>query len=200
MILIESIVGNANDEPWRMRLEAASVDYLDLDQWQAQKNRLRKTTAGGTELALSLDRSQHLRDGDILLWEEPGQAIVARIALRDVMVIGLARAFASAPDQLAQTCFELGHAIGNQHWPAVFKDREIYIPLIIDQKVMASVMKTHDFKDVDFRFEPGRNVIPHLAPHEARRVFGGAGATPHSHLGQPVLRHDNLEIRHPSRP
>jgi urease accessory protein len=47
---------------------------------------------------------------------------------------------------------------------------------------MASVMKTHAFPGVTYEFVPGADVIPYLAPHEARRLFGGADATPHSHL------------------
>ena len=45
---------------------------------------------------------------------------------------------------------------------------------------MASVMKTHAFEGVTYEFVPGAEVIPYLAPHEARRLFGcrgGARAT-----------------------
>ena len=48
---------------------AVSVDSLELDQWEAQKNRFRKKTAGGTEVAVSLDRGTFMRDGDVLLWD-----------------------------------------------------------------------------------------------------------------------------------
>jgi urease accessory protein len=193
MILIESIIGNERDGPWPERLERAEVDYLQLDQWQAQKNRFRKTTARGTELAVSLDRNSHLRDGDVLFWDGAGTAIVARISLQDVMVIQLRGLFDRAPEVLAQICFELGHAIGNQHWPAVVKGREVYVPLTIDKRVMSSVMKTHAFDDIEYSFVPGTTVIPYLAPHEARRLFGGANATPHAHT--PLWNSDQVEIR-----
>jgi urease accessory protein len=41
-------------------------------------------------------------------------------------------------------------------------------------------MKTHAFAGVTYEFVPGAEVIPHLAPHEARRLFGAAGG--HRHL------------------
>ena len=56
MVIIESVLGNIGDPGWSDRLSNASVELLELDQWEAQKNRFRKTTAKGTELAVALDR------------------------------------------------------------------------------------------------------------------------------------------------
>jgi urease accessory protein UreE len=61
-----------------------------VDQWEAQKSRFRKTTAKGVEIAVSIDRNTHIRDGDVLLWDARAlSAVVARIELRDVMVVHL---------------------------------------------------------------------------------------------------------------
>jgi urease accessory protein len=70
MMVIESLLGNVNDPAWKARLENAQVDLLTLDQWQAQKNRFRRKTEGGVELAVSLERNVHLRDGDVLIWDD----------------------------------------------------------------------------------------------------------------------------------
>lgn len=183
MILVEDVKGNEREPRWKARLEAGSVDLLRLDQWQAQKNRFRRKTEAGCEVAVSLDRNSHLHDGDILYWDEAeARAIVVRIQLQDVMVVRLAGILNLTPELVAQTCVELGHALGNQHWPAVVKGTSVYVPLTVDRKVMASVMKTHAFEGITFEFVPGESVIPYLAPHETRRLFGGADATPHSHV------------------
>lgn len=182
MILIERPLGNADDPAWAQLLEGAVVDPLDLDQWQAQKNRFRLKTESGVEVAVTLERNTRLRDGDVLAWDEPNlKAIVARVSLKEVMVLRLDGLLGRPPEDLARTCVELGHALGNQHWPAVFKGGAVYVPLTVDRQVMASVMKTHAFEGVSCEFIPGSEAIPYLAPHEARRLFGGAGATPHSH-------------------
>lgn len=187
MILVESILGNVADARWQQPLQGASFDYLEVDQWQAQKNRFRQATADGVELALSLERNTYLRDGDLLVWDDEKQhAVVARVALQDVLVIDLAGAASQAAEMLAQTCFELGHALGNQHWPSVVKGMKVYVPLTVDRKVMASVMKTHAFSGISYGFLPGTEVIPYLAPHESRRLFGGANSTPHTHLADYV--------------
>jgi urease accessory protein len=183
MILIESILGNMHSDEWKATLAKATLDELSLDQWQAQKTRLRTVTTAGTQIALSLERHAHLHDGDVLHWDAAEKrAIVVRIQLQDVMVVRLSELEKASPETLARTCLELGHALGNQHWPAVVKGTSVYVPLTVDRKVMASVMKTHAFEGIRYEFVPGADVIPFLAPHESRRLFGGADSTPHSHV------------------
>jgi urease accessory protein len=72
-------------------------------------------------------------------------------------------------------CFELGHALGNQHWAAVVKGPRVYIPLTVARAVMESVLTTHNVDRVTWGFVPGAEVASGLAPHEARRLFGAAG-------------------------
>lgn len=183
MNIIETVVGNIHDESWKAKLEGARIDPVTLDQWQAQKNRFRRKSEAGVELAVALERNTHLRDGDILAWDEAVRtAIVARVLLQDVLVIRLDPTLDHDREALIRICFELGHALGNQHWPAVVKGTTVYVPLTVDRQVMASVMNTHAFSGMTYDFIPGSGVIPYLAPHEARRLFGGADATPHSHV------------------
>ena len=144
---VDALLGKETDEEWAGRLEKAVVDVLSLDQWEAQKSRLRRTTIGGRELAVSLDRGIQLQDGDILLWDEPANTVVvARINLKDVLEIDLSALVDVTPEKMIQTCLELGHAVGNQHWPAVVKGMKVYVPLTVDKAVMGSVMRTHAFE------------------------------------------------------
>jgi urease accessory protein len=191
MILVEAVLGNAADAGWAARLAGARVESLDLDHWEAQKNRFRKRSTGGLELAVSLDRGSFLRDGDVLLWDpEAGRAVVARISLREVMVIHLDALSAQSPDTALRTCLELGHALGNQHWPALVKGTRVFVPLTVDRKVMSSVMNTHRFEGIRYEFVAGSEVVPYLAPHESRRLFGGAEGPVHSHTHEEYVAVD----------
>lgn len=184
LIRVGEVLGNEADEVWSDRLAGAHVDIVPLDQWEAQKSRLRRVTTHGAEVAVSLDRGVQLRDGDVLVWDEGrNEAIVARIALKDVMVVEVEDVMDLDPQAIVQTCIELGHAIGNQHWPTVVKGTKVFVPLTVDHAVMSSVMKTHAFEGVTYTFTKGDDVIPYLAPHESRRLFGGAEppGTGHSH-------------------
>jgi urease accessory protein len=182
-VLVETVLGNMNEPNWTDRLREARIDDFVLDQWDAQKSRIRKATSSGAELAVSLGRGVRLRDGDILAFDDAtGTAVVARITLGEVMVVHLDELRGASPDLVIRSAVELGHAIGNQHWPAVVKGTTMYVPLTVDRKVMDSVMRTHAFTGISHEFVPGTEVIAYLAPHESRRLFGGADSTPHTHL------------------
>ena len=100
------------------------------------------------------------------------------------MIVHLDELMRLAPEAAMRTCIELGHAMGNQHWPALVKDTAVYVPLTVDRKVMASVMSTHHFEGIRYEFVSGRDIIPYLAPHESRRLFGGAEGPVHSHTAR----------------
>jgi len=78
------------------------------------------------------------------------------------------------------------------------------VPLTVDRKVMASVMNTHRFEDIRYEFVPGSEVVPYLAPHESRRLFGGAEGQAHSHAHDTYAEIDaetgHVHSRSPTRP
>lgn len=189
MILIEDILGNVKKDPvWRARLKDASLDHLVLDQREAQKSRCRKLSTQGVDLGISLDRHVMLADGDILTWDEHNNiAIVVQINLRDVMVIDLSELKKRSQDELIKTAFELGHALGNQHWKAVSQHNHVYVPLTVATTMMESVMKSHGFQHLPFHFVPGQEILPLLSNAEARLLFGGAEDTDtHVHVVSPL--------------
>lgn len=129
----------------------------------------------GQEYAVALKRHSQIENGDILEYDpERKVAIVIRIALKPVLVVELKKIAAKTPEEIIRRCVELGHAVGNQHWPAIVKGTKLYIPLTVDKKVMTSVMDTHHFEDITYEFQTGLEVIPFLAPHEIRQLFGGS--------------------------
>ena len=182
MILVEKILGHIRDGQWQDHAQRGLVDHLVLEQWEAPKNRLRKASEGGAELAISLPRSDHLHDGDVL-YHDPatGRIVVAQIALKEVMVIEMQDLDGLSAAEILQISFDLGHGLGNQHWPAIIKGTTIYVPLSVDRKVMSLVMRTHAFQRAVMRFEPGEEVAAKLSASEVRLLFAGADATPHHH-------------------
>ena len=88
MLIIESILGNIRDKQWQDRARKAKVDYLILNQWDAQKNRLRRTSEQGNDIAVSLPRNTFMQNGDVLAFDEASNTMtVAKINLRDVLII-----------------------------------------------------------------------------------------------------------------
>ena len=182
MKIIEEVIGNAHTPEWEERLKDAEVDYVCLDQWTAQKSRILAKSTQGKEYPVALKRHERLADGDILLYNpEEGRAVVVRVELSPVLVADLSALTAGTTEEAIRVAVELGHAIGNQHWPAVVKGMQVYVPLTVDRQVMLSVMQTHHLEGLTYGFRPGSEVIPYLAPHEVRRLFGGAGRESHAH-------------------
>jgi urease accessory protein len=172
---VSEVLGRMGDDDWPARLRRSQVDVLQLDQAEAQRSRLRKRTEGGTDVAIALERGAQLRDGDVLGWDEAGQtAVVARVDLADVMIVDLSPLLDGSAETLLARSVEVGHALGNQHWPALVKGAQVYVPLTVAREVMSAVLKTHQFDGVSYGFVPGAEVLPYLAPHEARLLFAGA--------------------------
>ncbi len=200
MHIVETVLGNASDPVWKAKLADAAVDTLELSQWDAQKNRLRKDTRNGQTIAVSLDRDAFLHDGDVLLWnEQTKEAVLCKIDLCDVLVIDLGGLQKLPADQLIERCVQLGHALGNQHWPAVVRDGFVYVPMAVNRLVMNSVMNTHHFKDITFRFAPGSEIAGLLGPAQARRLFGGTERPMdggHSHASPDGHAHNHAHDGH----
>lgn len=183
MKVYTEILGNVFSPEWKQTAAAADIDYITLDQWTAQKSRFVARSAGGEEYAVALKRHCQPLSGDIIEYLPERNKIVAfRVEMGDVLVINLDSLAVKDTLTIIRTAVELGHAIGNQHWPAVVKGTKVYIPLTVDRKVMQSVMRTHHIEDVSYGFQPGSEIIPYLAPHEIRRLFGGTGPDNEVHL------------------
>ena len=199
MKIFSEVIGNIHgNADLAKKIEGADVEYLELDQWTAQKSRFIVTGDKGTQCAVALKRNHQLIEGDVLEYDPAtGKAIVARIELSPVFVIDLAAVEKEDKLKIIETCIELGHAIGNQHWPAVIKGTKVYVPLTVDKKVMESVMYTHSIPGVTYQFQPGTEVIPYLAPHEIRNLFGGTAQESHAHVHTDPMHHTPHLHTHP---
>ena len=193
MKIYSEVIGNMNlSNEWKEKLVGADIDYVYLDQWTAQKSRFLGKGVSGKEYPIALARHTQITDGDIVDYNpETNSAIVLKIELNPVLVVDLDSLKDSKPEDIIRIAIELGHAIGNQHWPAVVKGTKVYVPLTVDKKVMMSVMETHHIEGIKYDFQKGVEIIPFLAPHEIRRLFGGASHESHSH------EHDHGHIVYP---
>jgi urease accessory protein len=171
MIVVENILGNVGEDARLAELrrrwqETGGVEIVELTPLEAQKGRLRTQTDKGTLLGLSLGRGAVLRDGDVLyLNEAEGRVIVARLKPEEVLVISVKPAASTA--DLLRVAVQLGHVLGNQHWPVKVEGMSVYVPVSVDKKVMETVLKTYDLQGVEYHFEQGTaGVIPRTVPHE----------------------------------
>ena len=176
MIVVEAVLGNLGEDArlrdlhrrWQAEGRVETVALTPLD---AQKGRLRAQTDKGTPLGLSLGRGTALRDGDVLYLDEPQtRMIVARLMPEEVLIITVKPAAAA---DLVRVAVQLGHVLGNQHWPVKIMGLSVYIPVSVDRKVMETVLKTYDLQGIEYRFEQGSvGVISRVVPHEHPHPHG----------------------------
>lgn len=182
MEICKEILGNIHSPEWKEAAASYEIDFIPLDQWTAQKSRFLAKGESGEEYPIALARQTQVVDGDIVFLDEAAKKMgVLRLELNPVLVLDLSSIKDDGAENIIRRSLELGHAIGNQHWPAVVKGAKIYVPLTVDKKVMLSVMDTHHLEGVSYEFQEGREVIPYMAPHEIRRLFGGASHGNHHH-------------------
>ena len=173
MIQVTEILGNISSVEWRSRAENLHVRKIEVNQWTAQKSRFVAYDDFGEEYIIHLPRHTQLHDGDIVAYDADAHLVtIISLQLQDVMVVDMGALSRQPFDVGLRTAVELGHALGNQHWAAVVRGTKVYVPLILDRKVMQSVMQSHNFEHIDYSFRPADMVIPYLSPQEVRRLLG----------------------------
>ena len=180
MEIFKEIIGNLHSSEWRERSATSQVEYIDLEEWQAQRSRFLARSENGEEYAIALRRHTPIKDGDIL-YAEAGRIVAIRLKLSQIMTLDLSDITLLTPTEIISLAVEIGHALGNQHWPAVVKENKIYVPMTVDRKVMQSVISTHHFPFVGYSFTPAEELLPHLSPNEVRRLLGSVEQHRHSH-------------------
>ena len=194
MKVYTEVIGNVkNSDEWKNKIAECEVDDIYLDQWTAQKSRFLAKGVSGEEYPVALARGSHVADGDVIFYDSDAKkAVVLRLELSPVLVVDLQGIADKDHDTIIRTALELGHAIGNQHWPAVVKGTKVYVPLTVDKKVMLSVLETHNIPGITYKFENGLDIIPYLAPSETRTLFGGASHESHAHVHDHIVHfHDH---------
>ena len=85
-------MGNSTEPNWINALDSYEIGHLCLEQWEAPKNRIGKSSQQGYEIAITLPRTEQLKNIDIIYINEVKKvAVIAHIALKDVMVIHLTK-------------------------------------------------------------------------------------------------------------
>ena len=67
MKIFSEVIGNMTTDPqWAEKLKNTKIEYLELDQWTAQKSRFIAKGSDGQEYAVALKRHSQIENGDIL--------------------------------------------------------------------------------------------------------------------------------------
>ena len=157
MLIINEILGNINtDGKWKKLYNIMNRDNhvhtIMITRLESERCRLFKRLPElNEEMGINLKRGMVLCDGDVLYYKRGEKMFVAKIEAEEMMVLHFVEKFHE--DKMLELAVKLGHAIGNQHWQMKVVGGKIYVPIMIDKKVMESVMKTHNIPGVKYYFE-----------------------------------------------
>jgi urease accessory protein len=171
MISINSVVGNIhNDNDLAQKYHQMTGKQLSeiirISRSEAQRVRMRKTSDKGTDVAIMLPQSVHIKHGDVLLLDND-KIIVVEIQPERVAVIAVKNNTAS--EHLFEMAVKVGHTIGNLHRPIKLEDNKIILPIQAEseldllKKVLGSSKEHIDITSTTMVFEPedGADVHEH---------------------------------------
>jgi urease accessory protein len=132
---------------------SGTVDFVDIPWAEAGKRLLRRRTKGGLDFAISLEHSQYLFHGAILL-NSCEQTVVVSRPKEPALIIDFSEG-CLIEDVIRQAAL-IGHAFGNQHVPIEVAGRSILAPVLTNEDVMARTV--HDLKlgKLSLRFDSVR--------------------------------------------
>jgi len=115
-----SIVGNIFTENGSRILRGGAFEKLQILRHDLEKNRLRRTTDKGTDIAIILERGSKLRHGDIL---KHGESFVVIEQVPEKVITVKTR------EDSFELLVLLGHIIGNRHRPVSLEGRSVTFPI-----------------------------------------------------------------------
>ncbi|MEE9605772.1 MAG: hypothetical protein V3V70_09405 [Candidatus Scalindua sp.] len=157
MLIINKILGNIyTDVKWEELYNEVrykdGVQTIMFTRKESERCRLYKKLPGfGEEIGINLKRGMVLHDGDVLYYKKSEKMLVVKIEAEEMMVLHFVEKFHEG--KMLELAVKLGHAIGNQHWQMKVVGGKIYVPIMIDKKVMESVIKTHNIPGIKYYFE-----------------------------------------------
>ena len=140
-VLADTYLGNVGEsDELAQRVEKLKEDesclLVTIERRDRAKGRILAQTASGQKVGITKARDWLLRDGDVLAGE--GDCLVL-VSIQSQTLIALTFSFGVQNDPTALV--QLGHVLGNRHWPVAIKEQTLYIELVADAALIESTIK-----------------------------------------------------------
>ena len=140
-ILAETYLGNVGEQDeLALRVARSQKDKLCLEvtieRSDRAKGRILTQTAEGQTVGIVKGRDWLIRDGDVFALE--GNYLLL-VGIQSQTVIALTFADNAQGDPAA--LIQLGHVLGNRHWPVTVKEKALYIELVTEAALVESTIR-----------------------------------------------------------
>lgn len=140
-LLAQTYLGNWTTDPdlcHQLQHAAAAGRRLEvtLTPDDCRKSRILADTANGTAIGIVKTRGWTLTAGDVFETAD-GDFVVVQVQHPEVLVLSLPEDAVGHAAQLVQ----LGHTLGNHHWPIAIVNNKVYVPLVVDRQVIETTLR-----------------------------------------------------------
>ena len=140
-ILAETYLGNVGErDALALKVARSQKENLCLEvtieRSDRAKGRILAQTTAGQKIGIVKGRDWLLRAGDVFALK--GNRLLL-VGIQSQTVIALT--FAEDTQNDSAALIQLGHVVGNRHWPVTIKEKTLYIELVAEAALMESIIR-----------------------------------------------------------
>lgn len=139
-VLAQTYLGNAREDEGLaakvgQKQAAGRCLEVEIGRNDRTKGRILTRTASGQSVGIMKDRDWQLREGDVLETAQ-GQLVVVHVEAQPLMALRFSSNAHNHPTALVQ----LGHTLGNQHWPTTVRGEAVYVEMVAARAQMEKMV------------------------------------------------------------
>lgn len=139
-VLAQTYLGNAReDEGLAVKVAQAQRTEqcleVEIGRSDRTKGRILTRTASGQPVGIMKDRDWQLREGDVLETVQ-GHFVMVHVEAQPLMALR----FSPDAHNHATALVQLGHTLGNQHWPTTVRGDAVYVEMVATRAQMEKVV------------------------------------------------------------
>ncbi|MGB5712804.1 MAG: urease accessory protein UreE [Waterburya sp.] len=148
--IAQTYLGNINDNSDLAELvKIESYLEVTLQESDRNKGRIHAHTLAGVAVGIIKSRDRSLQSGD-LFKTDSGKLILIQLQEKEVMVLDLS----SLENHISATkLVNLGHVLGNYHYPTMIHNQKIYIQLVTDKLILEKLIKDLNIPELQISYE-----------------------------------------------
>ena len=147
--IAETYLGNIHSNPELAKL-AAEKNCLEisLSPSDRTKGRIYACTDSGMSVGIVKSRDRAIQTGD-LFQTNSDKYVLIYLPPPELLVLDLASVDGSSPVQLVQ----LGHILGNHHYPIMVQENKIYVELVTDKSVLEKLLDSIEIPQLKISYQ-----------------------------------------------
>jgi len=145
---------------------------VTIERKDCRKGRIFTQSASGQSVGIIKGRDWQLRDGDVLRTQRD-QIVLINLKQQQVLALRFDRNSENSPVQLVN----LGHIIGNHHWPITLRSETLYISISDNTEEIESTV----YEIIETLEIKGLHITRELKSADHTLDFSTAAASTHTH-------------------